>query len=307
MRQTAQKMGKVLGVAVSILLASAIMPLPALAEPILQRIERRGEIRAGAWRDAKPFGYVNEKGEWVGYAIDIMSVIKNQVEQALGKPIKLELVEVNIQNSLDHVRDGEVDISCGPISFTWNRERYIDFSLSYFVTGTQLLVKKGTKIDSLEELRPKRIGVEENTTNEAILKVLDPNLKLVAVMGETDGFAKLERGEIDVYASDGILLEAVRRSAANPDAWEIIPSDDTLINRESYACMLPEDDSSWQDLVNYSILRAIQGYVIEDPEFSKMFEEWFGAKGVTPYPREILFDHFQGIINSVERIPKDAY
>jgi polar amino acid transport system substrate-binding protein len=163
-------MNKILGVALSLVLAA--VPLKSLAEPLLERIERTGKLRAGAWKDAKPFGYVNEEGKWVGYGIDIMTVIKSQVETALEKPIQLELIEVNTQNFLDRVRNDEIDISCGPTSFTWNREKYIDFSISYFVTGTQLLVKKGVTIDSVAQLKTKRLGVEPNTTNEAVLTAL---------------------------------------------------------------------------------------------------------------------------------------
>ncbi|CCQ64449.1 hypothetical protein CWATWH0401_852 [Crocosphaera watsonii WH 0401] len=235
-----------------------------------------------------------------------MRVIQSQVETALDKPIKLELVEVDTQNFLDHVRDRKVDISCGPTSFTWNRERYIDFSISYFVTGTQVLVKKGVTIDSVEELKTKRIGVEANTTNEAVLKTLAPDLQVIVVNSRSDGFAKLQQGVIDGYAGDGILLEALKNSAPNPEEWDIIPNDE-LVHLEAYACVLPQDDSHWRDLVNYSILRVIQGYIIEDPEFSKMFAGWFGEQGVSPYPEAILQDYFQGILDSKERIPTTAF
>ena len=86
----------------------------------------------------------------------------------------------------------------------------------------------------------------------------------------------------------------------------LIPNDE-LVHLEAYACVLPQDDSHWRDLVNYSILRVIQGYIIEDPEFSKMFAGWFGEQGVSPYPEAILQDYFQGILDSKERIPTTAF
>ncbi|MDJ0712783.1 MAG: amino acid ABC transporter substrate-binding protein [Prochloraceae cyanobacterium] len=285
---------------------SIFLQSSSLAETTIERIKRTGVIRAGAWKDAEPFGYVNEKGKWVGYGIDMMTVVKSQLEKALKKPLKLELIEVNTQNRFDLVMDGKVDISCGPTTFTWNREKYVDFSLSYFVTGTQLLVKKGTKLDSLKDLRSLRIGVERNTTTENVLKVLDTRLNLVTVANGKDGFSQLQQGKIDVYAGDGILLEALKQRATKPDTWEIVPPDD-LISRESYACLLRENDSNWRDFVNYSILRAIQGYLIEDPEFKQMFDGWFGESGVVPYSQEVLTNHFQGIVDSVERIPKTAF
>ena len=123
---------------------------------------------------------------------------------------------------------------------------------------------------------------------------------------DREGWQQLQAGKIDILAGDGVLLEALRLNAPNPNLWEIIPEDD-LINRESYGCMLPENDSSWRDFVNYSIFRAIQGYVIEDPEFAQIYEQWFGENGVTPYSQEVLIKHFQGIIDAGERIPSTAF
>ncbi|MGK7958235.1 MAG: amino acid ABC transporter substrate-binding protein [Crocosphaera sp.] len=297
-------MKKAIGITLSLVLN--LVSLPCLAEPILERIERTGKIRAGAWKNSQPFGYVNEKGEWVGYGIDMMKVIQSQVEKALSKPIELELIEVNIQNFLDQTRDRDVDVACGPISFTWNREKYIDFSVSYFVSGTQFLVKKGITIDSVEELKNKRLGVIPNTTNETILKTIEPDLQIISVDNQKEGLTKLQQGEIDAYVSDSILLEALRNSTPDPNAWDIIPQD-ILVSQEAYACVIPENDSHWRDIVNYSILRAIQGYVIEDPEFTKMFEGWFGSQGVTPYSETILQEYFKGILGSLERIPEDAF
>ena len=297
---------KILGVSILGSLLHLCLQLPSQAETTIERIQRTGVIRAGAWQDAKPFGYINENGEWVGYSIDMLMVIQNQLEKVLKQPIKLELIEVNTDNRFERVMKNQVDISCGPTSFTWNREKYIDFSLSYFVTGTQFLVPSGKKLDSLEDLRGLRIGVEANTTNEAILKAWDSQLNLVTVANRSDGLEQLQEGKIDIYASDGILLEALKATATKPNAWEIIPKDD-LINRESYACLLPENDSRWRDFVNYSILRAIQGYLINDLEFKQMFDQWFGEAGVVPYSPEVLTDYFQSIVDSVERIPTAAF
>nr|MDJ0650158.1 transporter substrate-binding domain-containing protein [Xenococcaceae cyanobacterium MO_188.B19] len=47
-------------------------------------------------QDAKPFGYVNENDEWVGYSIDILTVIQNQLGKALKQSIKLELVKESL-------------------------------------------------------------------------------------------------------------------------------------------------------------------------------------------------------------------
>ncbi|MGK7960445.1 hypothetical protein [Crocosphaera sp.] len=54
-------MKKIIGI--TLLLGLNLISLPSLAKPILERIERTGKIRAGAWKDSQTFGYVDEKGE----------------------------------------------------------------------------------------------------------------------------------------------------------------------------------------------------------------------------------------------------
>ncbi len=299
-------MRKIIGATLLSLIFTTALPFPSLAETVLERIERTGVIRAGARQDAKPFGYINEQGEWVGYGIDILQLIRERLEKALDKSIELELVEVDTNNRFDLIMDREIDIECGSTTFTWNRDKYVDFSISYFVTGTQLLVRKGVSIDSPSDLVDKKIGVIEGTTNQAVIQVLlEPNLNLVFVKNHVEGLSKLENGEIDVYVSDGILLEGLRQTAANPDNWEIIP--EQPISYESYACMIPENESSWRYMVNSSIMRAIQGLVIEDPEFVNMYNYWFGKDGVIPYPQDVLINHFQGVMNSLEMIPRNQF
>nr|MCU0536187.1 transporter substrate-binding domain-containing protein [Hydrococcus sp. Prado102] len=110
---------------------------------VLDRIKQTGVMTAGARTDAMPFGYKNEKGEWIGYSLDILELIRKDVEKQLGKPIKLQLVEVSPQNRFAKIKDGSIDIECSSTTLTWEREKEVDFSVSYFASGTQMLVKKG--------------------------------------------------------------------------------------------------------------------------------------------------------------------
>ena len=80
------------------LLLTATSQNAVWAGEILERIRQTGVITAGTRKDATPFAYINEKGEWVGYSIDILEIIRQNVEKELGKTIRLKLVEVTPQN-----------------------------------------------------------------------------------------------------------------------------------------------------------------------------------------------------------------
>lgn len=177
--------------------------------------------------------------------------------------------------------------------------------MSYFASGTQMLIKKGSGLSSLDTLAGKRIGAVLNTTNEAAIRTQQPQAELVIVKDRQDGLQKLEKGEIDGFAGDGIVLEGLRKAATNPNNYEVVPEYPYMY--ESYACLLPQDESAWRDSVNYSLVKFMNGIVSDRQESVTIYEKWFGENSKTPYSREMINDYFQGIVNTYEWIPDVDY
>ena len=46
----------------------------------------------------------------------------------------------------------------------------------------------------------------------------------------------------------------------------------------------------------------MQGVVTDVPSSVDIYERWFGESAQTPYPREVMADYFQGIVNGYEWI-----
>lgn len=291
--------------AVALLTLSLIpaVSLPAWAETVLEKVSRTGVLTAGTRKDAMPLAYVNEQQEWLGYSIEMLVLIRDRLEERLNREIALELVEVNPSNRIPKILSGEVDIVCGASSFTWNRESYIDFSLSYFANGTQILVTEGNNFDSPESLAGKKIGVIDKTINQEVMRVVQPDINLVTFVDSQQALAALKQGEIDGFAWDGFLLEGLRLQSEIGDSLAITPQTPYAI--EGIACMLPEDDSSFRDLVNYTLVEFMQGYLQGDSRYVAIFDRWFGEKGVIPIERELVVDFFQNTIDAREQIPLD--
>lgn len=276
------------------------------AGQVLEKIKQTGVINAGTRKDAIPFGYINEQGKWVGYSLDVLEIIRKDVEKQLGKPIKLNLVEVTTQDRFNKIKDGSLDIECASTTFTWERNKTVDFTVSYFASGTKVLVKKDRGIGSVETLAGLKVGVIPKTTNEQAIKIQQPAAQLVMVKDRKEGLQKLEAGTIDAFASDGILLEGLKKESSNPNNLEVVP--EFPYAYESYACMIPQDQSQWRNMVNYSLVKFMEGIVSDQPEPVAIYEKWFGEEnGVTPYPRDSINDYFQGIVDSHEWIPLVNY
>jgi polar amino acid transport system substrate-binding protein len=272
----------------------------AWAETVMEKVARTGVLTAGTRTDFIPLSYINEKGELVGYSIDIINQIKGQLEQDLGRKITLQLVPVEIDQRIPKILTREVDLVCEDVTFTWERDRFVDFSLSYGITGTRVLAKRGSNLGTPESLAGKQIGVLENGTNEQTVRLLQPKAKLVTFKTVTDGIAALQEGKIDGFASDGVLLEGTRQTLPNRDALEVLPK--APYTREGIACMVPENNSAFLDRVNYAIVKLMQGYVVGDKNSVEIVDRWFGKNGVITIDHDLLKNYFQDVINSRQQI-----
>jgi polar amino acid transport system substrate-binding protein len=293
-------------IAILSLMFAAMMPSVAAAETLMQKIARTGVLKAGTSKDAPPFAYSDKEGKLNGYSVDMLTLIKEQLEKELGKKIQLQLIGLTPAQRIPQIVNQQVDIVCDATSFTWERDKKVDFSVSYAVTGTQLLVKSGSNLGSPESLIGKRIGVLAQTTNEQAIARAQPKAKLVYFKTRAEGYAALEKGTIDAFSSDSILLEAWLQQQKNPDTFAIVP--DLPYSREGIACMVPENNSKFLDTVNYSLIKFMQGFVNGNKRNVAIFDRWFGPQGAVVLNRDLrdlVVETMQLVIEFREDIPKN--
>src|SRR5512137_1677524 len=160
-------MGLVMALA---LLAAGVTPALAQQKSTLDKIGETGTLTIGTRTGSPPFGYVNAKNEWVGFSIDLVDeLIKPALEKKLGKPIKVEKKESTPPTRIPLLSSGAVDLVAETMTDTRTRRDSVDFTLTYFVTGAQFLVKKGSPIRGVQDIAGKRIAVLKGSTSAKIL------------------------------------------------------------------------------------------------------------------------------------------
>lgn len=272
-----------------------------IAETVIEKVVRSGKLTAGTSKDALPFAYRNDEDELVGYSIDILDLITEQLEKELDQEIDLELVALPPKDRIPKLVKGKVDIVCDASSFTWKRDREIDFSFSYSSTGTRLLTKKGNDFWDAESLRGKRIGAIIKTTNEKTIRQIQPEAEIIIFKDRAAGYKALKAGEIDAFTSDDILLESWLQSISNADDFQIVGD----FSREGIACMVAENNSQFMNVVNYSLVDFMQGFLDNKSEYVTIFERWFGAQGALPLTQDlkaIMIDNMQLLIDFKDQI-----
>ncbi|MBI9075191.1 MAG: ABC transporter substrate-binding protein [Desulfatibacillum sp.] len=266
---------------------------PVFAETVLEKIDRTGSITMGYREGGVPFGYINDKGEWGGFDMDLGDILVQKLEEKLGKKIKYNKTPINPKTRIVLVANRTVDIVMGATTITMAREEVVDFSLPYFLTGTKVLVPKGSSIRSFKDLAGKRVGAGNGCTphikalNNAIAdKRIDPACEIVLFEDHLKGFLGLQQGKVDAYFTDESMLAGMVAKARNPQDWEIVGS---FVTYEPYGFILPKDDSDWRDFVNATLIGLIRS-----GEFEKIYEKWFGPRGVVVYP---MSEEYKNMLN----------
>lgn len=240
------------------------------AETVLEKIAKTGNLNAGIRVDTVPFGFLNPQGKAEGYSVELVTLIQQQLAKKLNKPVKLNIINVNVNNRFKEVENGNLDIACAATTITPERLERVNFSIPFFVTGAQFLVKRSDEksFNINGTLNNLAIAYIPNTTTADIIPQIYPAAKWVAIKTRKEGIEKLKKGEVNSVVSDGILLigELVK-SGSDPRQFALTPKQP--ITTELYGCILPKNDTSWKEFVDT---------VIASPANHDIQNEWFNIE-----------------------------
>jgi glutamate/aspartate transport system substrate-binding protein len=238
----------------------------------LKKIKDTGVINLGHREASVPFAYIGPEGKPIGYSMDLCYKIIDRIKGDLNMPnLKVKLVPENSQTRIPLLANGTIDIECGSTTNNLTRSKQIDYLAITFITGTKLLVKKGSGIQQIEDLNGKRIALSLGTTNEKavkrVMKEHNINIKIHSVKDHPQGWLALESGRVDAYASDDVLLYGLRSKAKDPENYEVVGR---FLSYDPYGIMVRRDDSAMR-LVGNTVLADL----MRSGEINKIYDKWF--------------------------------
>jgi polar amino acid transport system substrate-binding protein len=269
-------MKRSLAVLLSLALALSLAA-PALAETTLEKINRTGVLTIGTRTGSPPFAYINRQNEWVGFSIDLVEqAVKPSIEKRLGKSIKVEKKESTPPTRIPLLSSNAVDLIAGTMTDTPERRQSVDFSLTFFLTGAQFLVKKGSPVTGIDSIGGKRIAAQQGSTNARIIREKVPTAQLREFPDQPAAFQALTQGQVDAYTNDGIQLYGLKAKAPNPSEWEIVGE---FYSREPYGMAMRKNDPEFKQAVDAGLRQAF-----ESGKYFELYDKWFGPKSDVPYP-----------------------
>jgi len=234
-----------------------------LAGNIYDDVKKSGEARVGLMYNSIPAAYFNDKNEWVGFDVDIATEVVNRIGGYMGKKLKIERVKLNNKTRISFLTSGRIDMSTANMTHKRERDRTIDFSITYFFDGEKILAKKG-KYNKHEDFVGKKIASMQGTTSDAEKNV-------ISFQDEPSCFLALKQGKVAGWATDSTIL--IGYAAKEPGKYELVGD---FFSDEPYGMGIPENQSDWRDAINF----ALQD-MWRDGTYMKIYNKWYGPD--TPY------------------------
>jgi len=256
----------------SLLLLALAAPAFAQTAGTLDKVKQTGTITLAYRESSIPFSYLDDKAQPVGFGHEICLKIVDEVKKATGRSdLKVNLQAVTSANRIPLLQNGTIDIECGSTTNNSTRGKQVQFAINYFYTGTKFLVKTGTTVKTIEDLKGKTVVSTTGTTNFQVLRNLNEEKKLgIDLLGakdHADSALMVESGRAVAFGMDDILLYALRASSQNPASLAVVGD---AIQVEPYAIMLRKDDPAFKKLVDDTLAG-----LMKSGEFTKLYTKWF--------------------------------
>ncbi len=260
--------------------AAAMISLPAVAaecpKSSAETTKETGVLKAGVTQEVPYFGFVDEKGNHVGFECDLVAEIAKRLN------VKLNMSSVTSATRIPTLQQGRVDLVASTMTHYRSRDAVVDFSIDYFYSPQTLLVKANSGIRNVADMAGKRAGAVIGAGSVKYFKEAQPKATIQTFEGQGESFLALEQGLVDALATDAVILAGLRAGAKNPRDFVLLGKEGTY-GGGPYGLGVRENDSKWRDTINF----ALQDLWL-DGTWDKLFNKWVGPSTKLQLTKELL-------------------
>ena len=219
-----------------------------------------------------PFESQNEKGEIVGFDIEVVQAI------AAKGGFEVKFVNTPWEGIFNALAQGDRDLLVSAITITDERRQTMDFTAPYFDAVQLIAVKENSKVARFADLKKLKVGVQTGTTgDEAVTKLLGKtNTNIKRFESTPLALKELEAGGVDaVVADNGVVTHYV---ANNPGGKFKTVSDKEFVP-EQYGIAVKKGNVELLGKLDAG-LKAIKA----DGTYDKIYAKYFGAPPAAAAP-----------------------
>jgi len=176
---------------------------PAGSETLLDQILAAKKIVVGTSATNAPWESINEKGEYVGYDMDLI----NEIAARMG--VEVEISDMSFDALVAAVQTGKVNVAIASMGAKEERKLKVDFTQMYHQQMNVYLTKKDSDISiaNMEDIVTYKVGVQSGTLpDQYVTSLVDAGKMKENQVSRYESpetmILDLEAGRIDLVAGD---------------------------------------------------------------------------------------------------------
>ena len=131
-------------------------------ESALARIQRDGVMRVGILYNARPFGFLDVRGNVAGFDADLV----RSIAETWGVEVEFVQVTRQMNSAVQLLQQGQIDILASSLVHRREWDALVEFSQPYYLGGQYVMVRADDPATNLGEMSGRRIGVVLATSSE---------------------------------------------------------------------------------------------------------------------------------------------
>lgn len=242
-------------------------------------IKKKGELVVGVLGTDEPMSFIDPKTrELVGYDVDL----GRAVAAKLG--VKPVFKQITLAARIPELQQGHIDLLAASLTHSKEREAQIDFSLTTFVTGTKVLVRKNSGIKDVPDLAGKRVVTAKGSSMEVNMRKAVPTAQIITFDTSPQAFVALQQGKAVGYVNeDASLARSLNQIGDKRSDYQILP---TNLAIEPLALGVKKGEVALKKAVD-DTLRELEA----SGKAAALYEQWFGQQSALKMPaREFKFE-----------------
>ncbi|WCM93907.1 amino acid ABC transporter substrate-binding protein [Acidovorax sp. NCPPB 2350] len=262
--------------------AFSALSAPVLAQApadTMARIQQSHTITLGVRESAWPFSFVDKQNaaKPAGYSVDLCQAVVEEIKSTLKlKDLEVKYRPVSAPERIPKLESGEIDLECGSTTNTKARQERVAFGPTMFVAGIRVLVPKGTKADSVQDLTGLTVAVSKGSTSEKLftqLTVSEVKATVKVFENNDEAFKALRAGTVKAFAQDDSLLLGLM---ARNKAQDTLALGGFALSVEPYAIMMRKGDAALAAAVDKAL-----GRLYASREIDQIYKKWFTTEQIS--------------------------
>jgi polar amino acid transport system substrate-binding protein len=217
----------------------------------------KGTLTVGSDIPYKPFEFGRDPN-YQGFDVDVVDA----VAKSLG--LKAKFVKTPFDPIFRNLAQGRFDMVASAATITPERKKTVDFSVPYFPADQSLMVKKGSDIKTVDDLKGKIVGAQLGTTGAEYAKKKTDAASVRTYDLIDDAFKALQAGQVKAVINDFPVSKYAEREKPQLQVVQTIPTG------EQYGFGFAKSSDVLRAAVDKQINR-----IKDDGTYTDIYRKWF--------------------------------